>query len=210
MGAGEQRKNDAHGAAAQRWRAARHPCLFLWLRECTQLVPRRVAAMRDVLRAIAKYEARVGSSSGAVELIRRAASTKIERQTREGGRGRRDNYVHPPLLDVLVALVLVVDGLHAARPHRRGNRVLRRHGPPLKSNRMRTDIKEPATERQKRVDRVPLPLPVWSIAVRSEKRCERDVASMACRPPPRRRRDASTSSRGIPVTPRPSESVRVS
>ena len=36
------------------------------------------------------------------------------------------------------------------------------------------------------------------------------VASMACRPPPRRRRDASTSSRGIPVTPRPSERVRVS
>ncbi len=46
-------------------------------RSCPLL--RRVAAMRDVLRAIANYEARVGSSSGA-EHIRRAASTKIERQ----------------------------------------------------------------------------------------------------------------------------------
>ena len=39
---------------------------------------------------------------------------------------------------------------------------------------------------------------------RAAPRCERDVASMACRPRPRRRRDASTSSRV------PSEGVRVS
>ena len=58
----------------------------LWLRDWTQLlVERGAAAMRDVHREIAKYKARVGRSSGAVELIRRAASTKIERQTREGG-----------------------------------------------------------------------------------------------------------------------------
>ena len=68
MGAGEQRADDTHGAAAQRWRAAWHPCLFLCLRDCTQLlVEQRAAAIRDVHREIAKYKARVGRSSGAVE-----------------------------------------------------------------------------------------------------------------------------------------------
>ena len=103
-------------------------------------------------------------SSSYVELHRQKSNARRAR----GVAGRRDNYVHPPLLDVLVALVLVVDGFHAARPHRGRNAVLRRHGPLLKSNRMRTDIKEPTTERQERVDRVPLPLPVCDIESRSE------------------------------------------
>ena len=86
---------------------------------------------------------------------------RVWASTNGGGGAARagtHSYVQTPLLDVLVALVFVVDRRHAARPHRRGYRMLRRHGPLLELHRMTSDVQEPTTKSQEGVDRVPFPL----------------------------------------------------
>ena len=65
------------------------------------------------------------------------------------------NYVHPPLLDVLVALVFVVDGRHATRPHRRRYGMFGRYGPLLELHGVRPDVQKTGPERQEGVDRSP-------------------------------------------------------